>query len=249
MRRYFLPPSSVSEDKVIIQGESFHHIFDVCRQELGSQFEVLTGEQKAYFVKITQVGKKQALGQVLSTRPLAALPKPHIHLVLSFPKISTFESVLEKAVEMGVKEVHPVVSDFSFFKKAENIPAGKWGRFEKIVLQATQQTGRGEVMKVAKPLSLHEQLKTINQSASVLCLFAYEGESTLSLSEFVNRHKNQGLEEIYLIVGSEGGFSTSEVSFLKDLGLHPVTLGEQVLRVETACMSLLSILKYEFVKP
>ena len=80
------------------------------------------------------------------------------------------------------------------------------------------------------------------------CLFFYEGESAFTAKKAMERLKLRQLNPaaIGLVVGSEGGFSTNEINGLSDLGLSPVTLGTQVLRVETACLTGLSILKYEF---
>ena len=89
----------------------------------------------------------------------------------------------------------------------------------------------------------------INRDDTSVGLFAYEGPSTLSVKEYcqkIKAAKPQGIKDIWIIVGSEGGFSHSEVKEFENLGLHPVTLGPQVLRVETACMALVSVLKYDF---
>ena len=87
----------------------------------------------------------------------------------------------------------------------------------------------------------------INQSSPALGLFCYEGETTLRIKEFLAPHREKGQwpNDVYMIIGGEGGFSHNEVQQLTDLGLRPVTLGSQVLRVETACMTLTSVLKYE----
>jgi 16S rRNA (uracil1498-N3)-methyltransferase len=247
MRRYWISPSDISQSEVRFEGDVFHHIFDVCRQEKGSKFEVLTGDQMAHFVEVVSVSKKSAVGKILESREIAPLKKPHIQLAISIPRYQVMDAIVEKAVELGVHSIHPFYSEFSFVRS--QLPAGKLERWQKIVISASQQSGRGELMTIAKPISSQEILEKVNHKAGVLGLFAYEGESKTDIHSFLKAKKNlkdQEVREIWLFVGSEGGFSSTEVQEFHQAGLDSVTLGEQVLRVETACISLLAVLKYEF---
>jgi len=249
MRRYWIEKNSIYNDDVTFKGDVFHHIFGVCRQEKGHHFEVITEDSKAYLVEVTAVEKKQATAKILESREIEKLPTPHIHIALSVSRYNVMDSIVEKAVEMGVYSILPFCSDFSFIRKPDNLPAGKTERWQKIVISATQQSGRGELMKIYEPLEWQNMLKFINPSAQNKCLFAYEGDSTLAIKDYIATIKGAAdptPENIWIIVGSEGGFSDQEVSQMKQLGLNPVTLGPQVLRVETACMTLVSVLKYEF---
>ncbi|UYL10013.1 16S rRNA (uracil(1498)-N(3))-methyltransferase [Bdellovibrio sp. SKB1291214] len=249
MRRYWIDKKDLFGDQVNFTGDVFHHIFDVCRQEEGSKFEVLTEDSKAYFVEVTQVSKKAAVARIIEERDIPQLKTPHVHLVLSVSRFPVMDAVMEKAVEMGVKSIQPFFSEFSFVRSGEKISENKTERWDKIVKSATQQSGRGDLMKVHPVMNFDKLAGIINQNDSSVGLFAYEGPSTLSIKEYVSKAKQShpaGISNIWIIVGSEGGFSHSEVQKFQDLGLHPVTLGPQVLRVETACMALVSVLKYDF---
>lgn len=250
MRRYWIEKKMIYNDVVTFKDDLFHHIFDVCRQEIGHRFEVLTEDSKAYLVEVISKEKKQAQAKIIEIREIQTLPKPHIHLALSVSRYNVMDSIVEKAVEMGVQSILPFCSDFSFIRKPSNLPAGKVERWQKIVISATQQSGRGELMKVYEPIEWSEMLKFINPGPANWCLFAYEGNSVLGIKEYLQEaiKKNTGVspENLWIIVGSEGGFSQNEVTEMQQLGLNPVTLGSQVLRVETACMTLVSVLKYEF---
>jgi 16S rRNA (uracil1498-N3)-methyltransferase len=248
MRRYWIEKKDLFQDQVNFVGDVFHHIFDVCRQEVGSKFEVLTEDSKAFLVEVTYVSKKHATALVIEERIIPDLKTPHIHLALAISRFPVMDSIMEKAVEMGVKSIQPFFSEFSFLRKQDKLSDNKKDRWDKIVRSATQQCGRGEVMQVAEPIDLDQVIKLINPSAQSAGLFAYEGPSTLGIKEYVQGLKKQASEikDIWVIVGSEGGFSHREVETLTKLGLHPVTLGPQILRVETACMTLVSVLKYDF---
>lgn len=253
MRRYWIQAEQLltvtdNQHEVVFEGDQFHHIFDVCRQAVGSRFEVLHPNRHAYFVEVTEVRKKSARARVIESRQIDPLPLPHIHLALSLPRFPVFESVLEKMVEMGVTGIHPFFSEFSFLRDPKSFSSDKLLRWKKIVTSATQQSGRGELMSIEAPQPWSGILEKINQSPENLCLFSYEGQSTLGVKDFLKSEsqKKPDLQNVWVVVGSEGGFSPHEVTQMQSQGFHPVTLGSQVLRVETACMTLVSVLKYEF---
>lgn len=243
MRRYRLQHVSEKGETVLIEGDEFHHIVDVCRQNEGSKFEVLTPSGFALLVEIESVGKKSAQARVLERRQIPPLKKPWIHLAMSVPKVATLESVMEKAVELGVYKIHPFFSDYSFVKTQKGILQNKRSRFEKIIQSATQQSGRGDWMGLEEPCDLHEILQRFQSSPKAKGLFAYEGAGELSLQQAISGDAN--LENLWIFVGSEGGFSTQEVEIFKKVNLFPISLGQQVLRVETACVTLLGIIKYQ----
>lgn len=245
MRRYWIQPQDIVGDSVQFEGDLFHHIFSVCRQDMSSHFEVLC-EEKAYLVTVTEIGKKTARALIKETRIIPELPRPHLHVALSASRYQVMDDVVEKLVEMGVTSFHPFFSDYSFVKSANSFPAQKLDRWQKIVVSATQQCGRGELLKIHAPVDFKNILAQINPSAGSLGLFSYEGDSQVTISSFLKSRKNPNITDIWCLVGSEGGFSVQEVENLKNLGFDPVTLGRQILRVETACLTLVSVLKYEF---
>ncbi len=263
MRRYWVDKSRVSATHVVLDGEEFHHIVGVCRQEVGSRFEVLVEGNQALLVELETLSKKSAIARVIESRKVPSLPQPWLNLVMGVPRFPVFEAVLEKCVELGVKSVTPLFSDFSFVKS--EIPFSKQDRWSKIIKSATQQSGRGDLMVLQSPQKIANYLHEYScLNVQKYGLFAYEGETTLNLKQAVGRILLSTLEsksvqghrvgqnesgqippEVYLFVGGEGGWSVQEAELFRSKGLEPVTLGSQVLRVETACIALLSVLKYE----
>jgi len=250
MRRYWYPEAVGEQTHLVLEEELFHHICDVCRQGQGSKFELISPDGFSRLVEIEQLNKRQALLKILSTQKSKALKPPHIHLCISLPKLPTFESVLEKSVELGVAHIHPFISDFSFFKSAQKVSEDRMERWQRIVVSATQQSGRGELMQVHPVVNFENIVDQMHRAPASMCLFAYEGSTPLGLKSYLTRHlaRPEGeasIQDVWLVVGSEGGFSDSEVFEMKSRKLEPVTMGDQVLRVETACISLVSVLKYE----
>ena len=251
MRRYWLDINLQVGEQLVIDKDLFHHIFDVCRVGKDQHFELINSSGQGFLVHVDTVEKKRASVTVVEVRKIPELKHPHIHMFMSMPKFSTLESVMEKAVEMGVHSIHPFYSEYSFVKSMQDKDlAHKQERWQKIIVSATQQSGRGELMRLEKPFAWKDFSQKINQLAIDQCLFFYEGESALNakqaIAKFKEEQKHKPIKNIGLVIGSEGGFSTNEINGLEILGLSPVTLGAQVLRVETACLTGLSILKYEF---
>ncbi|MCB0408453.1 MAG: 16S rRNA (uracil(1498)-N(3))-methyltransferase [Bdellovibrionales bacterium] len=245
MRRFWLE-DVISEGQEIISlsGDILHHVRDVCRMVVGDRFELLSPQKLAFFVELKDVSKKKAIAKILEVRSLPELKTPLIHLCLSIPKFASFEAVIEKSVELGVASIKPFFSDYSFVKSKAKINTSREVRWAKIVKNATQQTGRGSLMPIDSAIPLSELLKNFNQKPSKQGLFPYEGESAQSVSEALQQWSQSPKEEIWLFVGSEGGFSFKEVQLFQEFGLLATTLGEQILRVETACVALVSIIKY-----
>lgn len=245
MRRFWYGDRP-EDEQILIEGDLFHHIFSVCRFPVGGHFELLTADRSALFVEVTSIQKKSAEVVVKESRTLPEIPKPWLHLCVSLPKFATFETILEKSVELGVHTIHPFVSDYSFVKSSRKVSESKKQRWQKVIVGATQQSGRGELMTVAPIQTLQENLEEFNRKTKVQGLFLYEGQSALSLKSALSAEPYDSIEEIWAFIGSEGGFSEQEVDAFGRQRLDPVTLGSQILRVETACLALASVIKYEF---
>lgn len=245
MRRFWREPQDWRDDELEIRGDLFHHLRDVCRFQAGDRFELLeTG--KAWLVEISRIEKKTLWLKRIEERELPPMKRPHIHLVLSLPRFATVDWIVEKSVELGVKSIRPVVSDFSFVRQIKDVPPAKLERWQKLIRQASQQSARGHLLEMPPVEKMADVLAGINRQTEVLGLFAYEGPGDKHLKQALNEVKGRKFNDIYVFVGSEGGFSQPEVGQFRQAGLAPVSLGSQVLRVETACLALASILKYEF---
>lgn len=245
LRRFWIEKEELGEGEFSIQGELFHHLVDVCRVGEGHEFELLPGDGKAHLVRATRISKKEMLCVRVSERELPPLPTPYVHLYVSIPRLPKLDDIIEKSVELGVKTLTPFISDFSFLRKASEISANRRARWEKIVKGATRQSGRGDLMEIGEVVSLTEILKNFNQSSERVGLFPFEGVASRTFKEALRSMKVQEAREVCVFVGSEGGFSEKEVQRFQEVGMEPLTLGDQVLRVETACLALVSILKYE----
>lgn len=245
LRRFYVSPEEVTDTGVLIRGDLFHHIKEVCRFKSGDQFEVLPGQGEAWLVEVEAQTNHELSARVLSKRALPELAKPFVTIAVSVPKLPKVDWIVEKCVELGVYEIRPFVSDFSFLRSVKEVSLNRVQRWQKLIQGATQQSGRGDLMRLANATTLENLLQEFNRNPSTGGLFPYEGETRLGLRDAIAELKPKKLDHIWVFVGSEGGFSPREVDLFAAHGLNPVSMGEQILRVETACLALASVIKYE----
>ncbi len=244
-RRFYIDRHLVQTNEVRIQGDLAHHIREVCRFNQGDQFELLPGDGRALLVEIVAVSSRELQTRIVSERVIPEPAGPRVVLCLSLPKLPKVDWIVEKCVELGVAEIRPFVSDYSFLRKVAEVSPNRLQRWEKLVQAATQQSGRGDRMPLHLPVTLPALLEEFNRKSQLAGLFLYEGEAPLNLREALQSILSTGSKELWVFVGSEGGFSQSEVEAFASVGLRPVSLGAQILRVETACVAIVSIIKYE----
>lgn len=246
LRRFWIDIPCVSGQEIVISGDLFHHIRDVCRFSTGDQFELLPGDGLAHLAEISKLNKRDLLVRLLESRALGEVPRPWIHLALSIPKFSKVDFIVEKCVELGVYQLSLFQSDHSYPKSLTEVSQGRLARWNKIGKAAAQQSGRGALMKITEPTTLTDTLENFRLRPGVVGLFPYEGEATLGWQAAMQAARKSSPEEVVVFVGSEGGFSRREVELFQQFGLQPMTMGQQILRVETACVALVSVIKYVF---
>ena len=260
MRRFWIDRSCIQGEEIVLKGSLFHHICRVSQIQKAESFELFAEGLQKHTVVLTSIGHSRAYAKILKTYPVPKLPKPYIHLALSMPRFSKLDFIIEKSVELGVKDLHPFISAFSFINKASKFPAPKQKRLKKIVESSLALSGRTEKFEI-HPICKFEDIKIPKNHRAFM---AYEGGEFNSFKEknpaeksapsgqsmkqvlsFVEKEKNP-VEEIWLFIGSEGGFSLEEATYFSQSGGYVVSLGNQILRVETACLLGLSILKYQY---
>lgn len=240
MRRFWIDSSCRQGPNFLLTGRLFHHICHVSRIQKGESFELLSGGFIRYTVKLDSVSRFKAVARIVKTYPSPPLNRPYLHLALSLPRLHKLDSILEKAVELGVKDFHPFISHLSFFKNEDQISINRLNRWKTLISKASAISGR------TQSLTLHpvRRLGDIKIPQNHRALMGYEGLLGKSLREVLKTKRN--FEEIWLFIGSEGGFSLEEVEEFSKNGGEIFSFGDQILQVETACLMGLSILKYHY---
>ena len=244
MRRFWIDSKSIEGSSVVLKGKTFHHIFRVCRFQKGQKLTLLSHFGRKYLVEVVEVSKYEAQARILGQTVVPIAEKPFIHLALSCPRLSVIDHLIPKIVELGLSDFHLFVSDFSFMRKLDSVQKKRFQRWENIAQSSAVQSLHPQGMTLHPLCSLSSVLKVYSQAERAKALFFYAGEGGRSFREGFQSLEKENLDEIWVFIGSEGGFSPNEVSIFKSYHIPPVTLGEQILKVETACLTVLGVLKY-----
>jgi len=208
----------------------------VLRMTEGMQIIVPEGRGE-WLAEITEIDV-EAKARLIEWRGCKAEPNKRITLYLAYTKSDKMELVVQKAVELGASTVAPFISS-----RCVKIPDGKSAakgneRMRRIAHEAVKQCGRAAEMEVSMPLSYKEFLAEIAKHE--LTIFAYECADT-PLKPILQTDA----EDIAVIIGCEGGFSEKEAEEIIAVGAKCVSLGNRILRAETAAIALLAITAYE----
>lgn len=240
MNKFFVDDSQIDETVVYINGDDVKHIRDVLRLNVGDDIEVSTFKN-SYIVKIKKIANNTVVGNIIRTKKDNNEPPIDIVLFQGLPKSAKMEYIIQKATEIGIKEIYPLITKRTIVKindiQKENKKIERWN---KIVLEAAKQSKRDYVPSVKNIITFKEMIQQFQDEENVLV--PYEDEKSVHLKDVVNSIKGN---KINLVIGPEGGFEEEEINMLKNIGAKVITLGPRILRTETAGLVATSILLYE----
>ncbi|NMB33328.1 MAG: 16S rRNA (uracil(1498)-N(3))-methyltransferase [Clostridium sp.] len=242
MSRFFVDGENIFADSIIIEGNDVNHIKKVLRLKRNDKITIADGKGTDYEVKITEIEKASITTSILNTKRNAAEPPIDITLFQGVPKSEKMDFVIQKSVELGVGSIIPLTTERTIVKLTEEKEVQKkLRRWNRISMEAAKQSGRGVIPVVKQPTDFKSALNTLKNSS--LSVIPYEGERENGLRKIIPSGFSAG--EIFIFIGSEGGFTKQEIESAVNYGVHPVTLGPRILRTETAGIVALSILMYE----
>lgn len=250
MHHFFVPPEAIDYPgkTVLFSDENAHHISRSLRLTVGDVVSVSDGQCK-YGCRLDAFSADKVSGTLLDPMP-STESSCHITLFQALPKQDKMDTIIQKAVEIGVSEIIPVETAFCIMKIKRDDIEKKQIRHQKIALEAAKQCGRVIVPRVLPALPCFDDAAG-QADAFDLAVFCYECEEQRTLSGILKDFKNKqaGNEHrprIAVFVGSEGGFSTEEAKRAREAGFLPCSLGPRILRTETASGFVLSCICYEF---
>lgn len=233
MRKLFL--DKVESDEIILRGEEHNHIAFSLRIRRGDEL-IVCAQGVDYKTVVTDITKTQTVVKVVSKSRNESEPSTDVTLFFGALKGDKNDYIIQKCTELGVKTFVPFISAFSSVR-AENI---KTDRLNRIALEGAKQSGRGAVPVVeetTKLCDLYDRLSNYD-----LIVFPYEYEEEKQIRDFL---ASSGRGKTAVVIGSEGGFNAEEAERLRNIAGGSVTLGERILRADTACVSVVSVLMYE----
>ncbi len=233
MKDYFYcPPEYIEKETIIIDGEEFSHLNHVMRKKEGDEIRVVDGKGNAYDVRLSEIKKKTARGVIYQSYTHHHEPEIEITLAAGILKNpSKFDFLVEKTVELGVKEIIPM-------RTQRTIPAhAKIDRLQKLALAAMKQSCRSFLPKV-RPISTLTNI--LDEKLPSTAKFVTHEKARRRLA--CEQQQLKGKSRIVLFVGPEGGFSDEEVEQCASAGVTAVSLGERRLRAETAAIAAVALI-------
>ena len=243
MPRFFVEPEQVSGNKIIIEGSDVNHITKVLRMKIGEELMVCDGTGLDYFCTIAKLDSDAVFCDVCNKWESYSELPVKVTLFQGLPKADKMELIIQKTVELGVCEIVPVAMQRSIAKLDDKKAGRKIERWQSISESAAKQAGRGIIPKVTEPMNFAEALEYAKEMDSIIV--PYENAKGISYTKEVIREA-KACTRLAIFIGPEGGFADSEIERAKEAGAKLVTLGNRILRTETAGMATLAILMYEF---
>lgn len=238
MPKFFTGKDKISGNSLYITGPDVDHITRVYRAKAGFELTVCDGDGTDYLCSITSIDKERIEARLISVSKSYTEPNVKVTIFQGLPKQGKMETIIQKCTELGVSRIVPTITHRSVVKLSEG-DTKKQQRWQKIAQEAAKQCGRGRIPEVTPPVNFKQAVEMASQLK--FSVIPYEEEQENSLHDFLR----SDMEEIGIIIGSEGGFEPAEVQLARENGIASVTLGRRILRTETVGPALLPIILYE----
>jgi len=223
-------------DNIFLGGEEGKQLTKVLRCRKGDIFNIFNDSGTEFSVKIEEIKKDGVSGVVIDRFTPSTETPLHTILCQAIPKGQKMDLVVQKATEIGVKEIRPIITERSMSSLSDN----KTERYWKIAKEATEQSGRSKIPVIKEPIDFDDLIESVKPEDMGL-LFYPSDERTLK--QILRNNMPKG--KIYIFIGPEGGFTEKEANIAKSKGIYTVSLGERILRTETCGLAALSIVLYE----
>lgn len=249
-RRFFVPGPNITGDRARITDEGdIDHIRSVLRLKKGDEIILLDGEGSEYRAILSSLNARVLYLELTIPPVIHPRPKTILALIQGLPKNPKMEIIIQKATELGITRITPVTT-------LRSVPIGKMEnrflRWQRIGREAASQAGRAYLPLIERPISLDRFLDGYLIRPRSLSILLWEDEKRVRLRDVLKirlqniRYRTWNIDSIDLFIGPEGGFSEEEVSGMKRKGILSCSLGQNLLRTETASLAALSIILYEF---
>jgi 16S rRNA (uracil1498-N3)-methyltransferase len=249
MHRFYLPPEECHGNALHLTGGEAHHALHVLRVRQGERVVVLDGAGHEFLCQVHHVHGQDLRLSVIEKKAAAPLPCS-ITLLQAIPKGRLFESIIQKATELGATRIVPLLTERVVTKLDNEHATHKTEKWRQVAIEAIKQCGSPWLPLVDMPQT-PAQFFLRGEKCDLPFVAALEGE---------RRHPREYFHEFRTVhnrlpasacvwIGPEGDFTPAETNQIKGHGNLPITLGPLVLRTETAAAYCLSVLNYELQSP
>ncbi len=239
--RIYLPRKMEAGELIELADDHFRYVRNVLRLKPGEPIALFGWQGLEYQARIEEITPRIVLARISGVR---TLPASDLRIVLaqSLPKGDKMDFIIQKATELGASAIIPFHSSRSIPRLSRDKAGDRVRRWQKIALEASRQSGRSDLPEISEIATFEEMLRVSERPG--LRLIFWEAESGRGIKEILRGGGNEP-RDFFIVVGPEGGFSGEEVHQAMASGMVSVSLGPQVLKVETASLAILSIIQYE----
>ena len=239
MKRIFLKKIT---DEVTISGSDANHLARSLRAKRGDKITAVDGTGNCAILELINFDKETIKAKRIGELQKIVVEKK-IVLADCLPKQNRFDNIIEKATELGVEKIIPLISERTIARPGGNRAQNKIERWQRIAKEAAEQCARDTIPEIENVRELDDWLKEITPlDEETLFLFCWELEQETTVREVLSLNVDKN---IIVLIGPEGGFSEREVSKIKAAGGVSVTLGKRILKTDTAAVSVLAMINYE----
>lgn len=242
MRRFFVEDLRIENGSCVISGSEARHMARVIRMGRGDRFVLMGGKGEHFLAEIRSIGPREVLVHIEKT---LAVPPPspvEITLCQSLLRSAPMDYLIQKTSELGVDRILPFVSSRTVAKISAEKVEKKVGHWQGVAVSAAKQCGRPVPTLISPPVSLPVLLAGLSGDCSRVIL--WEEEKGTGLKELLQNSSKR--EKAIGMIGPEGGFSPEEIRMSKEASFIPVSIGKRVLRAETAALTLVTLVQYEW---
>lgn len=239
MPHFFINSNDIKDNKIIIKdSDNYNHIARSLRTRVGEMLLFIDESEIQYYTKVKSVDSNMITTEIINSEKSKRKLPFQLYLAQSPLRSDAQNFVIEKATELGVRGVIPILTDNCALKK--DVIIKKIPKWQKIMIEASKQCERADIPTCFKLTNLKELIKEFDR-VIVFC----ERIATKTLKDI--KPINNG-EKILVVIGPEGGFSQKEFEFIKENNLEMITLGDLILKAETAVTVGLGNIIYEFTR-
>ncbi len=243
MRRFYAPPQNFSASEITLGLEETRHLRDVLRLSETEQIQVFDGGGREFLCKIERIKRGETCLKIIEEiSPKSSESKLELTLAVALLKGEKFDLVVQKAAELGVSKIVPLITKRADVKIRDAKDAEKkLERWRRISLEAAKQSGRAKLMEIGMPTDFAEFIK--NSAAQ-----NFEGESFILFAErcggkFAEIKVDKRLTAA---IGAEGGWDDAEIEAARENNFEIVTFAGRILRAETAAIAFAAVLQHRF---
>lgn len=243
---YYCGEIKNNQDIITLSKDESHHLISVLRARKGTNITVLNGLGQSWEAQIQIADHHKTQVQLITQTKNSPYPQYPLILAQSMPKGKAFEYIIQKATEIGIMEIFPLITERTQIKTNHANKEHKQPKWEAKAIEACKQSGNLFLPRIHEPLSLELFLKNISikfPSSSLLVTASLEPDVP-PLQEITKDSIKKNSGPIILLVGPEGDFSPHEYTLARQFGFQPATLTKNILRVETATLYALSVLDH-----